>query len=422
MKQRLQIFLCLLLISSFIQAQNQFAPGAVDKLKLTSNPAYVILGVEPTNIERPSTPRDFISGVQAGVVNGKLSPNFAMEFNPFIWGKHLDTIDPHYKWFKAADYIADPNWGHNFTKAFGLSLATSQTDSTVYGSLKPGTGLSFGVTMNLYSTPNRQITRAYHSWAINWIKASFYQYLVTKQAGSTAYTFTATDIVEAQNFAQQATNSQSIRIEIRAELLSIVNDLFTDISQKSLTNFIDSANKYQAALDIPLRTINHQNIAYAKTGFSLDLAAAGATAFPDNNWSNVVFSKAGVWLTPSYRWNVSNSTAHTQSIDWLAVARLTWNDKRVDSANFYFDFGTKIQYSYDKLSIAAEGILRYAQPTPQGQHSPWTYRAVANIEYTLVENITIKVTLGTNFDGNSRTYTNPKQMVAIAGLNFGLLK
>lgn len=421
MKKYLPILL-FLLASDLIFAQSPFTPGAVDKLKLTSNPAYVILGVEPTNIERPSTPRDFVTGVQAGVVNGKLTPNFAMEFNPLIWGKHMDTIDPNYKWFKAADYIADPNWGHNFTKAFGLSVATSQTDSTIYGSLKPGTGLSFGVTMNLYSTPNRQITSAYHSWAVNWITASFYQYLVTKQAGAATHVFSSTDISDARDFAIHAVNSQSIRIEMREELLQIVNQLFADISPKNLDNYVDSANKYQIALDIPLRTINHQNIAYAKTGFSLDLAAAGASVFPENNWSNVVFSKAGVWLTPSYRWNISNSNNHTQSVDWLAVARFTWNDKRVDSASYYFDFGTKIQYSYDKLSIAAEGILRYAQPTPQTQASPWTYRAVANIEYTLVENITIKVTLGTNFDGNSRTYTNPKQMVALAGLNFGLLK
>ena len=143
--------------------------------------------------------------------------------------------------------------------------------------------------------------------------------------------------------------------------------------------------------------------------------------FQENNFSHAVFSKMGIWLTPSYRWDMSNNINHVQSIDALGVFRYTWNDKRVDSAS-YLDLGMKVQYNYDKLAVSAEGVLRFATPKPLNTKSAWTYRAVANIEYTLVENITLKLTVGTNFDGNTRTYTDPKQMIGLVGLDFGLLK
>ena len=61
-----------------------------ETLKLTSAPAYTVLGVDPQNIQRPTTPTDFIAGAQSAIVNGKLQPNFAIEGTPYYW-KHPKT-------------------------------------------------------------------------------------------------------------------------------------------------------------------------------------------------------------------------------------------------------------------------------------------------------------------------------------------
>src|SRR5689334_3661819 len=75
----------LFVLKVYAQEQPKF-----ESLKLTSAPAYTILGVDPQNIQRPSTPADFIAGAQSAVVNGKLQPNFAIEATPYYW-KHPKT-------------------------------------------------------------------------------------------------------------------------------------------------------------------------------------------------------------------------------------------------------------------------------------------------------------------------------------------
>ena len=56
----------------------------VEKLKLNSAPAFVILGIEPDNIQRPSSPSQFIAGLQNSFVNEKLKPNVAFEVSPYF--------------------------------------------------------------------------------------------------------------------------------------------------------------------------------------------------------------------------------------------------------------------------------------------------------------------------------------------------
>lgn len=416
---------CLLFIN--MNAQIPPVAGEVEKLKLTSNPAYVILGVEPTNIERPSTPREFITGVQAGIVNGKLKPNFAMEFNPFIWASNQDTSDRDAKWFKAANYIIDHNWYQNFKKSFGFSIATSATDTTIFGSLKAGTGLSFGLKANLLSFKHGEFANRYENWLEAFVKQFFYNQFMVNLIVDNNFSFTHANIdAYAINTALLINASILVPNYLKPKLILTLNDLVKNTKKQvskgiSLSYMINELTNINATMNTEAIAIQRQKIAYAKTGFSLDFAAAGMAVFQENNFSHAVFSKMGIWLTPSYRWDMSNNINHVQSIDALGVFRYTWNDKRVDSAS-YLDLGMKVQYNYDKLAVSAEGVLRFATPKPLNTKSAWTYRAVANIEYTLVENITLKLTVGTNFDGNTRTYTDPKQMIGLVGLDFGLLK
>ena len=151
-KKVLIIFPLILVFISNVYAQpdiNQF-----ESLQVNSSPGFVILGVEPENIQRPNSPNDFVANVQSATVNGKLQPNFALETSPYFW-KHVKDDS---KKFNLIEYISSNNYWQNLAKSITFSFATSPTDSFTFGKIPVGTGLGFGMHMQLIQgTVNKKI-------------------------------------------------------------------------------------------------------------------------------------------------------------------------------------------------------------------------------------------------------------------------
>ena len=64
---------------------------SVDKLKTPSSPAFVLLGVEPTSVERPSTPAGFATTVLNRTNNFiNLPTDFTLQVSPFWLFGHPD--------------------------------------------------------------------------------------------------------------------------------------------------------------------------------------------------------------------------------------------------------------------------------------------------------------------------------------------
>ena len=105
----------------------------------------------------------------------------------------------------------------------------------------------------------------------------------------------------------------------------------------------------------------------------------------------------------------------------MGVLRYTINNQQagVDIAN-YADAGIKGAYSQERWSISVEGVYRNASAKPVGQDKAYTYRATVGASYKLNDAFTLTFNFGTNFDGNTATYTDPKKLFAVGGLNFGL--
>ena len=110
-------------------------------------------------------------------------------------------------------------------------------------------------------------------------------------------------------------------------------------------------------------------------------------------------------------------------LDLIGVFRLTVNNKadKVDTAD-YFDAGMKLQFTHNRWSLSAEGVYRHASKVPASVNRKYTYRFVTSLDYKLSDAITFKFSFGSNFDGNTATYSDPKKMFAVGGLNFGFFK
>ncbi|HEY0652943.1 MAG TPA: hypothetical protein VGD65_07435, partial [Chryseosolibacter sp.] len=74
----------LMLFSVAGLSQQKNINDQIKGLQVNSSPAYVVLGVEPENIQRPNSPSEFVASVQSANVNGQLAPNFALETTPFL--------------------------------------------------------------------------------------------------------------------------------------------------------------------------------------------------------------------------------------------------------------------------------------------------------------------------------------------------
>jgi hypothetical protein len=435
-------FYTAILLSPFTYSQDEGTLELnVEKLKLTSAPAYNVLGVEPENISRPSTPRGLATALQSAVVNGKLQPNFAMEFTPYYMfgGLKNDTK----KYFRAEEYILDDNWARNLIKHFSISIATSSTDTVIYGNLKAGTGIGLGGKIMLFSgVNNKEIKQNYSDWAANYAKYFFYKQIsiALKSKLDNNDLILKNELIDEETYSDillQALKTTKGRIETseaftektKSEANKLIDIEYSNFALKgrktyeTLYDFVKlEKQKWQDNYTAALNNLNKSKNPFARDGLMIELAAAHGMVFQNNEWTGFASAKTSVWLTPSY--SIKIPTANENQIhllDILAVGRFTKNYASVDIADYYLDAGMKLQYSFNKFSLSYEGIGRYASIVPIGIKSKWTYRSVVNADYTLLGDITLKVTFGTNFDGNTTTYTDPKKIFAVAGINIGIL-
>ncbi len=150
----------------------------------------------------------------------------------------------------------------------------------------------------------------------------------------------------------------------------------------------------------------------------LELAFANAGIAEQNVWNRFSQAKAAFWLTPSYRFNINEDPEVIDIIDAMAVVRMTFNSKLVDSTN-YFDGGLKLQWIHNRISFAVEGILRYLTEKPETQTKGYTFKTDISFGYKINDFVTFKTSVGSNFDGNSIHYDDPKKIFIVGGLNFG---
>jgi hypothetical protein len=425
------------IILSFIFHFNAMAQGDtlnVESLKLNSAPAYVILGVEPDNIQRPSSPSQFIGGVQNAVVNGQLKPNFAFEFSPYYLKKPKgkDSIR-----FRAVEYLLpQKSLFKNIARTTSISIATSQSDTVVFGNLEPGTGLGIGLRCVLVEgKPHSDKVKLLQVWNQVYLKEIILNDLIAAAESIDSIKMLESLISEiATNWKTKIEDSLSQYNLLSQEFVNtFIDDITSDLLQEisfnnsaslaTISNYLNGRFEfYKSSEKEILSRINQEKFPFAKTGFMLEFAFGESVVFQNNQWKDITQTKAAIWLTPSYRWEAkTNDKDNFTLIDLLGVLRYTFNNKKdiVDISN-YFDAGVKTQILHNRIGFSLEAVYRYATEKPQDVKKNYTYRLVTSFDYKVSDLITFKFSFGTNFNGNISTYSEPKNMFALGGVNFGI--
>ncbi len=382
-------------------------------LQLNSSPAYVVLGVEPENIQRPNSPTDFIASVQSAMVNSRLQPNFAMETSPYYWGKKK----PDSKKFNVYDYILKNDFWQNMAKSITFSFATSPSDSFTFGAIPAGTGLGLGMHMQLlHGKVSNNVRKNLTEWYIHSRMQGMLESMIsTLEQGGTIDDIDEfiDDVIAKGSFKSMSDGEKDI---VRNLLKSRVKkNSLSEKDLKAIRKLRDQANdKSQETID----RVNAYQFPLTREGFLLEFAIANASVAGNNNWNKLQSAKTSIWLTPSYRFNVNKDPETIDFIDLMAVLRVTINAKNVDSSS-YADFGGKLQWVHNKLSVSGEGVFRYLTTKPQNQKKNYTVRTAFTLSYKLNNLVTFKATFGSNFDGNSTHYSDPSKMFAVGGFHFG---
>ena len=326
-----------------------------DKMRTPDSPAFVILGVSPTEIQRPGTPMAVATAL-SGFVSGSsvtIPTNLALEVAPYWLYDHPQLTSKAYQ---------EGGW-RNVYRTFTLSLATKQssrdtTDMSGTTVTHSDTDLALGARARLYSSgPDR-----------------------------------GAHCVEKL----EALTSAATELSVTARLS---DSELTDLASRFTVGSTDYKNAFQAAMakkiagDPVTKLQDAQknldkkcfDVTASAQGFSLDLAGAIDWTFPDSvasaSNSNLI-SRAG-WLSGAYA---------SDRLTGILLARYVGLRSGTDWQQV-FDAGLRLVFKRPTFGLSAEGIARLHLSGPGDD----TYKVDLAAEYEFGNGTWVTVTFGRSF-------------------------
>jgi len=320
---------------------------ALEDLKLPSSPAFILLDVAPTSIDRPTTTKAFSTSILNSInENNGIPENYAIDFAPYWFFKH--------KKLNAMNY-----WGFSKTKDGNFQKPFSQAR---YGNISFATVKS-QITMDTLGTMKdiSNIALGFRTTIIQWRAEKDIDDLVIYNNKH----------VERLS---QLTNDPNI------SPIDLIRTLESD-------KILSDCNK------------NIANVLNSKPVLALDFAGAGSWSFEDNTYSTVLSNRAGVWLTLNFAqsMNKKENRAKNDYFNIYLTCRLL-NDNNVLSedgsltSSTILDSGGRIELELDKFSISYEYLYRNDLNTIFS-----TFRSSGLIKYRASEQLLVTAAFGKNF-------------------------
>lgn len=355
----------------------------LDNLHTPTSPAFTLLGVSPTDIARPSTPRALATDLVSKTNRGSIIPNnYALEFAPYWLVSHPSLSYQEY---------TDPSPVQSVMQSFSISFGTSRPDTT---SDTASTGLAVGI---------RFLPLAGHA------SAKFRDL----EQNLDSIQRTRPDLIRHQADLLDEIDAAGVELgQLRAELATAlaahdtrrITNLKEQIAAsgqlvekaKDTSTTVEATLKTQADL---MRSIARDmgKADVERVGAFLELATAVAGVFPAGNFDGGKLSRLGAWGTFSYRME----SPHLDVISLLRFLR----DLRQEDQNA-LEFGGRLLWLHDYLGLSAEWVSRTAynvDASQQGNASKRTLtfasssRAVGVIEYRAADAIYVTLSFGRDY-------------------------
>jgi len=346
-----------------------------NRLKTPESPAFQILGMAPSAIARPTSPRafafSFLEALRDQEQFSLVPGNFTVEVNPFWWSAHPGL--------SFRDYQAGGL--RSLYRTFTLSLATTDSAITTAEGEASFRRLGVGARSMLFGRqPEPECLRAIER--------------VVQPVN---------DAVAEQIALAIATDPTLARDAIRLEELR--DRVFTQ-------QLDDLPAEDKAVLSAPSRQACTDEIANRR-GFVMSIAGAAGFGFLQESDPGALLARPrggihslGVWVTPS--WLSGRFSA-------IGVARLAWDGLQADSTRTTaLDLGGRAVYSYGRYAASGEALWRHRGDGDTGDEQ---YRLAALFDVRLTPDLWLSATFGKDFEA-----TSGSGLIALANLQWNLGK
>lgn len=363
----------------------------LDLLKAPTSPAFNLLGVSPSDIERPTDINAFLVSIQNGTNNYTSFPkNYAVEFAPWlIFKKTGNTLDKfNSRAFKDV-----------FQQSFQVSLGISQQnlddqvadDSTAF--TRSGIGFKFSLIRQPWSEETEKNFTALQKAQVAMLDEFENRNISTEVAALAEQEEVLRDslVLVDRDATLTATEKRAIITRLSQQFRQVKarkNDKQNELIKT--TEAYAEAKKIASSFKVE-----------RKRGGYLDFATGMVLDFPDKRFNYSEISKAGAWLTGGYDGGNNNS------ISILGIVRYLYQPSKIfaDESNVLqtndistLDAGAKAYLNALKgrFTLSAEAIYRSVLNKDLIDPS---WRFIFNVEYDVGMNQKLTFSFGRNFDG-----------------------
>ena len=328
-------------------------------IRTPTSPAFVVLGIAPAHVERPTTPSaiavSFLEGLGEGAT--LLPGSLSLETAPYWWQSHP-----------------------------GLTLEAYRDAGALERMLR-STTISLGITD---SVPNRPAASA---------SDAAYRRL--------AVGVRTTLVPGRQNDPPCIAGLNRWAAAVSADVASEVARAIA--ADPALAERADSLEALRAAA-FAGREAEVENAAAActeqiaaTTGFALDGALGAAFEFPEGRAANGQAGTFALWLSPS--WLARSATA-------AGVLRFTRDALQTDTASSALDIGVRGIHASDRWSLSAESVYRRLDRAGSADH---LLRLTVLADVLLAGETWLTVSFGKDFDAD-----DAGSLLALANLQWNV--
>jgi hypothetical protein len=376
-------------------------------------PAFVLLGVAPTQVERPTQPSALaVSVLSATAGADNLIPqNYALQVAPYWLVGHPRLTSSEY---------FSPTIRQGILDTLSFSFVSSRV-STVPGQKADanqiGVGVRTGIVVGDASPALRKQELRLHAlqYENNVVMGLLVPYLQTENPPADADIGgkKLTDMIKDVNDAfKAATGSDEQKQQYAAaekELIDRLKTLWADSHRSESTQAVRNganalASQLEAQMDKAIKSI--QVADDDRRGFSLSFAAASGWIVPDATSAERRLTKWGVWATPSYR-------PDTVPIELIGVLRVS---HRPDpTGDTMVDFGGRATNQVGPFNWSLEYVERLDRSSALTRTT--SERLAAIFDLRVRDDVYVTVNYGKDFADPTKGQTKGGILTTI-GLSF----
>jgi hypothetical protein len=338
-------------------------------LKTPESPAFNVLGISPSAVSRPTSPKQFAFSFLHTLAeeNQFLIPNnFAVEANLYWWGSHPDLTFPEYQ-------AGGPR---SLYRTLSVSLATADSTITGPNGDKHFRRVGVGVRSNFFGQQDT-------------LKCVRDILLALTPINERLTAFADSVLLENPSILDIPDSLEALR-EAEFQQLKVENEeKLAEVNREQCTDEIANRKGFVTAV-----------AGAAAFGFLEDPADSGIIPTPTASLNTVA-----LWATPSYLGDAFSG---------IGIVRAMWDEIEADTSEFALDLGGRVIYSHGRYAASAEAVYRYRDREDDTMNE---YRLAAVFDVRVISDVWLTATFGRDFDVKEGS-----PLIALANLQWGLGK